>query len=61
MSDFIINLRYWDENYWSDYDGSGPMIIPGSLQSAGLVNNFFHYFVPWLTFDFHPVREPFNI
>jgi hypothetical protein len=57
----IINLRYWDENYWDNYGGSGPMIITGSLQSAGLVNNFFHYVFPWLNLDFHPASEPFNI
>jgi hypothetical protein len=60
ISDIILSLRYWDENYWSDYDGSGPMIISGSLQSAGIVNQFFHYVLPWLSFDIHPLSEPYE-
>jgi hypothetical protein len=58
---FTINgLIYWDENYWDDYDGDGPVIIHGSLQSAGLINQFFHYVFPWISFDFHPLKEPFE-
>ncbi|UCB58871.1 MAG: hypothetical protein JSV67_00825, partial [Thermoplasmatales archaeon] len=53
-------LSYWDENYWDDYDGDGPMIIQGSLQSAGIVNQFFHYVIPWISFDLHPLTEPFE-
>jgi hypothetical protein len=52
------SLNYWDENYWDDHD-DGPKIIKGSIQSAGLVNQFFHYFVPWISFDWHPAKEPF--
>jgi hypothetical protein len=66
-SDYDDSIRfgllsdYWDENYWDDYDGSGPKIIYGSLQTAGLVNQFFHYVVPWACFDLHPLTDPLEV
>jgi hypothetical protein len=50
----------WDKNYWDNYDDSGPMVIPRSLQSEGLINQFFHYVLPWMSFDLHPLKEPYE-
>jgi len=52
---------YWDENYWDDYDGSGPMRISGTIQTAGIINNLMHYVFPWINFDRHPLQEPYDI
>lgn len=54
-------FKYWDENYWDDYDGEGPKKIPGTLQSAGLFNQFFLYVFPWKSFDLNPASVPYNI
>ena len=54
-------FKYWDENYWDDYDGNGPKTIPGTLQSAGLINQLFLYVFPWRSFDWHPASVPYNI
>jgi hypothetical protein len=56
---FGLPLNYWDENYWDDHD-TGPKIIKGSLQSPGLINQFFHYVFPWISFDWHPTKEPYD-
>lgn len=56
---FGLSLNYWDENYWDDPD-AGLKIIPGTLQSAGLINQLFHYVFPWLDFDMHPVKNPYS-
>lgn len=53
--------NYWDENYWDEYEGEGPMVIHGSLQTAGVINMLFHYVVPWVGFDWHPAQEPYEI
>ena len=55
-----LSLNYWNENYWDDHD-VGPKIIPGSLQSAGIINQFFHYVFPWISFDWNPISEPYDI
>jgi hypothetical protein len=55
-----LSLNYWDENYWDDHD-AGPKIISGSLQSPGLINQFFHYVFPWISFDWNPASEPYEI
>ncbi len=54
-----LSLNYWNENYWDDHD-VGPKIIPGSLQSAGIINQFFHYVFPWISFDWNPAQEPYD-
>ncbi len=54
-------FKYWDENYWDDYDGKGPKMIPGTLQSAGLINQLFLYVFPWRSFDWHPTSVPYDI
>ena len=55
-----LSLNYWNENYWDDHD-VGPKIISGSLQSAGIINQFFHYVFPWISFDWNPASEPYDI
>ena len=46
-------FNHWNYNYWSDWNGRGPKIIPGILQ-----RNIF--FIFWFNFDWHPSQEPFE-
>jgi hypothetical protein len=55
-----LSLNYWNENYWEDHDVVGPKIISGSLQSPGIINQFFDYVFPWICFDWHPAKEPYD-
>jgi len=58
---FDLTKKYWDGNYWDDYDGEGPQKISGRVQTAGLFNQFLLYDFSWVNFDLHPAKEPFNI
>lgn len=40
----------WNENYWDDWSGRGPKIIPGVL--FGIT---FHLVIPWVNFDWQPM------
>ena len=62
--DFKLGLSalfpgYWNENYWDDYDGTGPMIIKGSIQTPGLISQLFHYVLPWINLDQSPASGPY--
>lgn len=52
---------YWDDNFWDDYGDKSVKMIPGSIQTDLIFNQFFLYSVPWISFDFHPASEPFDI
>jgi hypothetical protein len=58
---FDLNNKYWDGNYWDDHDGDGPKKINGSIQTEGLFNQFLLYNIPWINFDFHPAKEPYEV
>ena len=55
----------WNNNYWDDYNGSGPQVIKGwntHLFILGLCN-YEHQGIPFPTvnFDWHPASEPYDI
>ena len=61
---FVCNLfqkhkNNWYGNYWSDYNinSSFPKIIKGRLRVIDLVL----FYLPTFAFDWHPVKEPYNI
>jgi hypothetical protein len=56
---FGLTMNYWDGNYWDDCD-TVFKIIPGTLQSPGLINQLFHYVFPWIGFDWNPASEPYD-
>jgi len=56
---FDLTKKYWDGNYWDDYNGEGPQKISGRIQTAGLFNQFLLYDFPWVNFDIHPALEPY--
>ena len=52
----------WDRNYWDDKTGFGPKVILGGIT--------LHYYlpddsitvrIPWLNFDWHPAKTPYDI
>jgi hypothetical protein len=52
---------YWNDNYWDDYEEKRIKMIPGSIQTDLIFNQFFLYSIPWISFDFHPANEPYDI
>jgi parallel beta-helix repeat protein len=56
---FDVGNKYWDGNYWDDYEGDGPKKISGRIQTEGLFNQFLLYDFPWANFDFHPAKEQY--
>jgi hypothetical protein len=56
--DIDLFSRQWNHNYWDNWMGFGPKIIPCTL----------HVFIgertlplPWFQCDWHPAREPFDL
>ena len=56
---FDLKNKYWDGNYWDDYEGEGPKKISGRIQTEGLFNQFLLYDFPWANFDLNPAKEPY--
>jgi hypothetical protein len=52
----LFGANNWDNNYWSDYKGSGKKIIPGDIYFIGSLFRF-----GWFQFDRHPAEEPYDI
>ena len=48
-----ISYYKWDNNYWDNWIGFGPKMILGYFES--------NFSFPWVNFDWHPAREPFDI
>ena len=42
----------WNDNYWTDWIGLGPKLIKGKLGEM---------IIPWVNFDLHPAKEPYDI
>ncbi len=67
LDDYICNITVkpasrgffsgctWNENYWYDNPGFLPEPI------YGLVFLSKNFFIPWLNFDWHPAKEPYEI
>jgi parallel beta-helix repeat protein len=53
---YFVNsfLTRWNKNYWEDWLGIGPKIIPGKIWLDVIS-------IPWLNFDWHPAKEPYPI
>jgi len=49
----ILIKNCWDSNYWDNWIGFGPKIIFGRIGVTG--------FIPWINFDRHPAKEPYDI
>jgi len=47
----------WNNNYWDDYLGFGPKVIPGKIHIPQIPS----LTIPWFNFDWHPAKEPFDI
>ncbi len=45
--------NHWDSNYWDNWIWIGPKIIFGRLGLYGMI--------PWVNFDRHPARVPYDI
>jgi parallel beta-helix repeat protein len=56
---FDICVNYWNENYWDDHHTILPRSIPGIIQYRD--DDFTHWCVPWVQFDWIPAQEPYNI
>lgn len=49
----------WDKNYWDGWKGIGPLPISGFLSLIIGKNRVFT--IPWIQFDWHPAKEPYDI
>jgi parallel beta-helix repeat protein len=49
----------WNQNYWDDWHFQCPRPIIGSL--AIIITIAFALKIPWITFDRHPAKEPYDI
>jgi len=45
-------FNHWSSNYWTDWIGLGPKLIKGKLGDR---------YIPWVNFDWHPAKEPYDI
>jgi len=48
--------NHWIENYWDDYNGFGPKVIWGRIMLPQISD----FYIPWLNFDWHPAKEPYE-
>ncbi|HVQ00963.1 MAG TPA: right-handed parallel beta-helix repeat-containing protein [Candidatus Thermoplasmatota archaeon] len=52
----------WSHNYWSDWGQTSPRPIEGTLFYRNIL---FYYLlikeIPWSEYDWHPVKEPYDI
>jgi hypothetical protein len=53
----FISGCIWDANYWYGWDGTGPEIVYGAI----MISLCIPIPIPWLNFDWHPAREPYDI
>jgi parallel beta-helix repeat protein len=51
-----LKVPAWNHNYWDNHKGVGPKIIVGRLSRP-----YTFFMFPWITFDFYPAGEPFDI
>jgi len=49
----ILIENCWDSNYWDKWIGFGPKLIFGRMGLSG--------YIPWVNFDWHPAKEPYDI
>jgi parallel beta-helix repeat protein len=51
---FFSNALFtkWKNNYWNDWPHFRPRMVRGSIGLSDL---------PWVNFDWHPIRKPYNI
>ena len=73
-NNFICNYEYhayfetsynrWTQNYWDDYLGFGFKPIKGEMyhyEWLGWGEDPIEISIPWIQFDWHPAREPYDI
>ncbi|KYK28671.1 hypothetical protein AYK20_06850 [Thermoplasmatales archaeon SG8-52-1] len=65
MNRGAINNNFWDKNFWNKPLNFAKMII-GSRQLFYFPGIPFHFpgmwiVIPWVTFDWHPAKEPYDI
>jgi len=59
-----IESEQVDANYWDTWTGSGPNRVRCSVRIDFFERDPFWYFsisIPWLSFDWNPVSEPYDI
>jgi nitrous oxidase accessory protein NosD len=52
---FDIYLNCWNRNYWDDHNSILPKIISGRIEYG------YRKYIPWINFDWHPAKEPYDI
>ena len=50
----------WNNNYWNRRR-LFPYLIFGKIMVSGLIDSNRRLSIPWVNFDWHPAREPYNI
>ena len=57
------NKNKWRGNYWDTWKGTGPKAILGFkvFEWSSLNGGFFLILIPWIEFDWHPAKEPYDI
>ena len=53
----------WIGNYWDTWTGVGPKIILGFIIFELSIPDLIYilFLIPWVEFDWHPAKEPYNI
>jgi parallel beta-helix repeat protein len=63
VNNIYFNVRFTDsyfcffsENYWDDWNGTGPKVISGQIFTFAMWHGF-----SWHYFDWRPAKEPYDI
>ncbi len=54
-------LNNWTNNYWDDWNKNLPRPIYGRIEINPLEDPNPWITIPWINFDWHPAREPYDI
>ncbi len=60
----IVFFGKWNNNYWDNKIGIGPKFISGTISLGFIFRDEYNVYslrIPWLNFDWHPAKEPFEI
>jgi len=51
------NNTLWSKNYWDNWN----IALPKPVVGRNIVSLFNNKMIPWINFDWHPAKEPFDI
>ena len=61
----LFEKNLFKENYWDNHHGIGPKVIRGKVLLFSIefpvLYMILEFRIPWLNFDWHPAKEPYDI